>query len=44
MRNKKLKLSTVLLLGIGMLGLQAQNTIPATGGNAIGAGGTSIAS
>jgi hypothetical protein len=41
MRNKKLKLSTVLLLGIGMLGLQAQNTIPATGGNATGAGGTS---
>ncbi len=41
MQHKKLKLSTVLLLGIGMLGLQAQNTIPATGGNATGAGGTS---
>ena len=41
MQHKKLKLSTVLLFVIGMTGLQAQNTIPATGGNATGAGGAS---
>jgi hypothetical protein len=41
MRHKKLKLSTVLLFVIGLTGIQAQNTIPATGGNATGAGGTS---
>ena len=41
MQIKKLKLSTVLLFVIGLTGLQAQNTIPATGGNATGAGGTS---
>ena len=40
MRQKKLKLSVALLLGIGLLGLQAQETIPATGGNASGSGGT----
>ncbi len=40
MQHKKLKLSTVLLFVIGLTGIQAQNTIPATGGNAIGAGGT----
>ncbi|HTF21297.1 MAG TPA: T9SS type A sorting domain-containing protein [Chryseolinea sp.] len=36
---KRLKLSAVLLLGVG-LRLQAQNTIPASGGNALGSGGT----
>ena len=41
MQYKKLKLSAVLLFVIGLTGLQAQNTIPATGGNATGAGGTS---
>ena len=40
MRNKKLKLSAVLLLGIGLTGLQAQNAIPASGGNASGSGGS----
>jgi len=41
MRNKKLKLSALLLLCFGMFGLQAQNAIPASGGNASGSGGTS---
>ena len=40
MRHKRLKLSAVLLLGLGLTGLQAQETIPATGGNALGSGGT----
>jgi hypothetical protein len=40
MRHKKLKLSAVLLLGLGLTGLQAQEVIPATGGNALGSGGT----
>ena len=40
MRHKKLKLSAVLLLGLGLTGLQAQNAVPATGGNASGSGGT----
>ena len=40
MRNKKLKLSTVLLLGLGLTGLQAQEAIPAAGGNASGSGGS----
>ena len=38
--QKKLKLSIVLLLGIGLTVLQAQNTIPASGGNATGTGGS----
>lgn len=41
MRCKKLKLSAVLLIGIGLTGLQAQEVIPTTGGNASGNGGTS---
>ena len=44
MQYKKVKLSIVLLLGLGLTGLQAQEiheTIPATGGNASGSGGTS---
>jgi hypothetical protein len=40
MRNKKLKFCTVLLLFIGLTGLQAQNTISASGGNASGSGGS----
>ncbi|HEY5591668.1 MAG TPA: T9SS type A sorting domain-containing protein [Paludibacter sp.] len=40
MQYKKLKLGTVFLFVIGLAVLQAQNTIPAAGGNATGAGGT----
>lgn len=40
MRYKKLKLSTFLLLGLGICGLHAQEALPATGGNASGSGGS----
>lgn len=40
MRHKKLKLSAVLLLGLGLTGLQAQESINATGGDASGGGGS----
>ncbi len=40
MRHKRLKLSAVLLLGLGLTGLQAQESINATGGNASGSGGS----
>ena len=40
MKHKKLKLITILLLGLGLTGLQAQEVIPATGGNASGSGGS----
>ena len=40
MRHKRLKLSTVLLLGLGLTGLQAQESVNATGGNASGSGGS----
>lgn len=40
MRHKRLKLTTVLLLGFGLTGLQAQNAVPASGGNASGSGGS----
>jgi hypothetical protein len=40
MRHKRLKLSALFLLGLGSTGLQAQETIPATGGNALGSGGS----
>ena len=40
MRLKRLKLSAVLLLGLGLTGLQAQESINATGGNASGGGGS----
>ncbi len=40
MRHKQLKFSIVLLLGLGLTGVQAQETIPATGGNASGSGGS----
>jgi hypothetical protein len=39
MRYKRLKLSAALLLGLGLTGLQAQESINATGGNATGSGG-----
>ncbi len=40
MRHKRLKLSAVLLLGLGLTGLQAQESVNATGGNASGGGGS----
>ena len=40
MRHKRLKLSAVLLLGLGLTGLQAQESINATGNNASGSGGS----
>jgi len=40
MRHKKLKLVAVLLLGLGLTGLQAQESLNTTGGNASGSGGT----
>jgi hypothetical protein len=36
MQHKRLKLSIVLLLGLGLAGLQAQESVNATGGNASG--------
>ena len=40
MRHKQLKLSAVLLLGLGLTGLQAQTSVNATGGDASGSGGS----
>lgn len=40
MTHKKLKLSALLLLGIGLTGLHAQESTNTTGGNASGAGGS----
>ena len=40
MRHKRLKLSTVLLLGLGLTGVQAQTGVNATGGDASGGGGS----
>ncbi len=40
MRHKKIKLCAVLLLGLGLTRLQAQEAIPASGGNATGNGGS----
>ena len=40
MRHKRLKLSAILLLGLGLTGLQAQTSVNATGGNASGIGGS----
>jgi hypothetical protein len=40
MRYKRLKLSAVLLLGLGLTGLQAQESVNATGGKASGSGGS----
>lgn len=40
MQYKKLLLSAVLLLGLGLTGLKAQESMNATGGNASGIGGS----
>jgi len=40
MGHKLLKLSAILLLGFGITGLQAQESVNATGGNASGSGGS----
>jgi hypothetical protein len=40
MKYKKLTVSAVLLLGLGLTELQAQESVNATGGNASGSGGT----
>ncbi|MCW0484140.1 T9SS type A sorting domain-containing protein [Gaoshiqia sediminis] len=40
MRHKRLKLSAVLLLGLGLTALQAQESVNATGSNASGSGGS----
>jgi len=40
LRQKRLKLSAVLLLGLGLTGLQAQESVNATGGDASGGGGS----
>ena len=40
MRHKKLKLGAVILLGLGLTGLQAQESVNATGGSASGSGGS----
>jgi hypothetical protein len=39
MRNKQLRLNAAILLSLVLSGLQAQDAIPATGGNASGSGG-----
>ncbi len=40
MRHKRLKLSAILMFGLGLTGLQAQTSINATGGDASGSGGS----
>ena len=40
MRHKRLKLCAILLLGMGIPGLQAQESSNATGGDAVGSGGS----
>ena len=40
MKYKTIKLSSVLLLGLGLPGLQAQENVNPTGGNASGSGGS----
>lgn len=40
MRHKRLQLSAILLLGLGLTGLQAQESVNATGSNASGSGGS----
>jgi hypothetical protein len=40
MRHKRLILSALLLLGLGLTGLHAQTSVNATGGNASGSGGS----
>jgi hypothetical protein len=40
MQHKKVKLYAIFLLSLGLTGLHAQETIPTSGGNALGSGGT----
>lgn len=40
MRQKKIKLSVILLFGLGLTGLRAQEAVPTTGGVASGNGGS----
>ncbi len=40
MRYKRLKLSALFLLGLGLTGVYAQKALPTTGGNASGSGGS----
>lgn len=40
MKLKRLKICVILLLGLGLTGLQAQESVNATGGNALGSGGS----
>lgn len=40
MKHKRLKLSALLFLGLGLTGLQAQTSVNAAGGKATGGGGT----
>ena len=40
MKNNKLKIGLVFLFGVGIAGVQAQEAVPAAGGNASGSGGT----
>ena len=40
MKHKRLKLSALLFLGLGLTGLQAQTSVNATGGDALGSGGS----
>ncbi|MEI6047790.1 MAG: T9SS type A sorting domain-containing protein [Bacteroidota bacterium] len=40
MRHKKIVLSVVLLSALGLTGIQAQEAIPASGGNGSGSGGS----
>lgn len=40
MKHKRLKLSALFLLGLGLTGLQAQESVNTTGGNASGSGGS----
>jgi len=40
MRLRRLKINAIFLLGLGLTGLQAQESVNATGGDALGSGGS----
>ncbi|MEI6347711.1 MAG: T9SS type A sorting domain-containing protein [Bacteroidota bacterium] len=40
MRQKKLRLTALIFISFGLIGVQAQETIPASGGNSSGGGGS----
>jgi Secretion system C-terminal sorting domain len=40
MRHKKVELCALFLMGLGLTGIQAQQAIPASGGNGTGSGGS----